>query len=149
MAVRFELDRTPLPAALTDEILVVGRLVFGTLDEKDVLWRMQNMPDLSVISARLGNELVGFKIGYAVTSKRYYSWLGGVIPAQRRLGIADSLMTRQHEWVFGRGYEVIETEVLKDNHAMQMLNERSGFRAAGVRFDGDPARVIYRRRGDR
>ena len=87
MAVRFELDRTPLSARLTDEILVVGRLVFGNLDETDVLWRLLNMPDLSVFSARLGYELVGFKIGYAVTSKRYYSWLGGVIPAHRRLGI--------------------------------------------------------------
>lgn len=145
MSLNYQLDQTPLPMALVDEILVLGRHVFGSLDSVDVTWRMQNMPELSVFSARMDAELVGFKIGYAATSKRYYSWLGGVALAQRRLGIAGELMAQQHNWVFSKGFEVIETEVLQDNHAMQLLNERSGFKAAGIRFDKDPSRIVYRK----
>ena len=41
--------------------------------------------------------------------------------------------------------EVIETEVLQRNHAMQQLNEASGFKAAGVRIDKAEARIVYRK----
>ena len=87
--------------------------------------------------------LVGFKLGYAVTSERYYSWLGGVHPCYQRRGIAANLMEQQHQWVRSAGYSVIETELIQTNHAMAKLNEATGFTAAGVRFDSSP-RVIYR-----
>ena len=44
------------------------------------------------------------------------------------------------------GFEVIETEVLQPNRAMQQLNEASGFQAAGMRFDKADSRIIYRKR---
>lgn len=103
MALNYQLDQMPVAMALVEEILVLGRHVFGTLDAADATWRMQNMPELSVFSARMEAELVGFKIGYAMTSKRYYSWLGGVALAQRRLGIARELMAQQHARVTERG----------------------------------------------
>ncbi len=102
------------------------------------------MPELSGFVARDESEIVGFKLGYAVTSERYYSWLGGVHPAYQRRGLATQLMKRQHQWIQAEGFKVIETELIQTNHAMGKLNEASGFTTAGVRFDTKP-RLIYRR----
>ena len=63
----------------------------------------------------------------------------------RRAGIARELMRRQHDWLRTRGYSVIETHAIQDNHAMARLNTRSGFVAVGfLTSDGTP-RVIYRK----
>jgi glutathionylspermidine synthase len=40
---------------------------------------------------------------------------------------------------------LIETEVLQENHAMQQLNEGSGFKASGMRFNETESRIIYRK----
>ncbi len=145
MEVTYHSAEAPLDQSLTGELLALAQRVFGTIEEDDIRWRLANMPVLTALTARCGSELCGFKIGYAVTSRRYNSWLGGVDPEHRRLGIAAELMRRQHDWVFASGFEVIETEVLQLNHAMQQLNEASGFNAAGVRFDKSEARIIYRK----
>ena len=54
-------------------------------------------------------------------------------------------MEQQHEWVASRGYQVIETETSQVNHGMAQLNERVGFVPAGIRYDFDRPRVIYRK----
>ena len=135
----------PVEESLIAEILDVAGRVFDDIDSEDIRWRLAHMPVLSVFAARDEDRLCGFKIGYAVTSHRYNSWLGGVDPGYRRAGIAAALMKRQHDWVVENGFDVIETEVLQENHAMQRLNESAGFKAAGVRFDKPEARVIYRK----
>ena len=143
--VNYEQAAAPLDDALVAEILYVAGRVFEEIDSDDIRWRLAHMPALTVFAARKEDRLCGFKIGYAVTSHRYNSWLGGVDPGYRRLGIAAALMQQQHDWVFANGFEVIETEVLQLNHPMQQLNESAGFNAAGVRFDKPEARIIYRK----
>lgn len=146
MTVTYLEAHAPLEETLVAGILDVAGRVFEQIDEDDVRWRLGRMPALSVFAAERDGALCGFKIGYAVTSRRYYSWLGGVDPASRRLGVALALMGQQHDWAFGAGFEVIETEVLQNNHAMQQLNERAGFIAAGMRFDKTEPRIIYRKK---
>ena len=146
MSVIYAQDLGPLSSKLTSELVSLTEKIFGPGDRLDGTWRIQNMPDLSSFTARNGDDLIGFKLGYAVTSQRYYSWLGGVHPSYRRAGIAGELMRRQHEWISSRGYKVIETEVVQTNHEMSRLNEESGFSVAGVRFDAEHPRVIYRKR---
>jgi ribosomal protein S18 acetylase RimI-like enzyme len=141
----YQQAQAPLSDSLIGEILDAARRVFEHVDAVDVCWRLEHMHALTVFAACHQDRLCGFKIGYAITSHRYYSWLGGVDPAYQRLGIAGTLMQRQHDWVFAKGFDVIETEVLQENHAMQQLNERSGFKTAGVRFDKPEARIIYRK----
>ena len=127
MALTFDLTTSPITRDFADRLLDLSIAVFGDDDRLDGSWRLQNMPDLSSITARDGNQLVGFKLGYAATSKRYYSWLGGVHPEHRRRGIALALMERQHEWIKSRGYQVIETEVAQANHGM--AQRTGGFRS--------------------
>lgn len=145
MTIDYVLQPGPLTDALTGEIIALAEAIFGADDRLDSRWRMQNMPDVCAVAARSGKDLIGFKVGYAVTATRYYSWLGGVHPEHRQSGIAGVLMRRQHAWIASRGYQVIETEVIQSNHRMSHLNERAGFLAAGVRFDKAQPRIIYRK----
>ena len=51
-----------------------------------------------ILAAYINNEPVGFKIGYETSSKQnFYSWMGGVLPKYRQLGIAERLMEYQEQ----------------------------------------------------
>jgi GNAT superfamily N-acetyltransferase len=143
--IAYSSHNAPVPQDLVNVAFALAVRVFGSIDAKDGSWRLERMPLANLFAGRSGGVLVGFKLGYAVTSERYYSWLGGVHPAFRGLGIARELMKLQHEWVAAQGFRVIETELVQDNHQMAMLNEDAGFRMAGMRFDGDRPRIVYRR----
>ena len=82
------------------------------------------MPDVSALLAIAAGSIVGYKVGYAKSQRKYYSWLGGVDPEFRRRGIASELMQRQHEWIAARGYTVVETAADQNNTAMAQVNLR-------------------------
>jgi predicted GNAT superfamily acetyltransferase len=101
------------------------------------------MPDVSVFLATSDSRLVGFKAGYAVGERKYYSWLGGVHPDFRRRGIAAELMQRQHRWLAERGYAVVETAVEQENTAMAQANLRHGFSVCGVRTEPQRVQILF------
>ena len=113
----------------------------GPFDFGDADWVLKNMPDVSVQVAVSDEELVGFKIGYAETPGRYYSYLGGVHSARRRCGIARQLATNQHAWVAARGYKGIETGAINSNTPMIALNLSMGFRVIGSYCRSDLPRI--------
>ena len=145
MDIAYRLALPPLPATLVGELAKLSTTIFGAEDRLDGVWRIEHMPDLTCFEARRSGELVGFKLGYAATSRRYYSWLGGVHPSYRRSGIARELMCRQHDWLLEKGYAFVETEIREDNHSMARLNTSCGFRAIGIKFAGDNPVIIYRK----
>lgn len=55
-------------------------------------------------------ELSGFKLGYALTEDVFYSWLGGILPDFRKLGLARELLANQEAWVKQHGYHAIEVK---------------------------------------
>lgn len=55
-------------------------------------------------------ELAGFKLGYALTDDVFYSWLGGILPDFRKLGLARELLANQEAWVKYHGYHAIEVK---------------------------------------
>ena len=134
----------PFDSNSVEEVFELAKLLFPTLQQEDFEWRINNMPLLSGFIARIDQSVVGFKLGYAVTSTRYYSWLGGVHPEHQKVGIARQLMKNQHDWLRDKGFAVVETEQIQTNHRMARLNESAGFNASGIRFDSKP-RTIYRR----
>jgi ribosomal protein S18 acetylase RimI-like enzyme len=146
MNVEYSLSEAPFSDAQIAELSRLALEVFPTLDEADSAWRLAHLPDVSCFEARQGDRLVGFKTGYAVTSKRFYSWLGGVHPDFRRRGIAGELMRRQHLWLSERGYQEVETRVDASNEVMAWLNMAVGYSAIGaIDVDGE-ARLICRKR---
>jgi ribosomal protein S18 acetylase RimI-like enzyme len=142
MNIEATLHSAPFGSNLIEDLAALGLLVFGESDLA-LAWRLSNMPDVSVFCARSQSRLVGFKAGYAMTERRYYSWLGGVHPDFRRRGIASALMDRQHAWLVERGYAVVETAANQENHAMAQANLRHGFSVCGLRTEPHRVQILY------
>lgn len=141
----FCLYESPIGADLNEEILELSETVFGSGDRLDSTWRINNMPKLTVFGVRHGNKLVGFKMGYAVTSRRYYSWLGGVHPEFRGSGLARKLMEQQHDWIRDNGFSIVETKVMEGNVAMRDLNTAAGFVPVGSTLTSDSKKIVLRK----
>ncbi|MEQ8745366.1 GNAT family N-acetyltransferase [Pyruvatibacter sp.] len=94
-------------------------------------WRLESMPDVTVFIAERDGAPVGFKAGYATALRRYYSWLGGVVPSARRQGIARALMREQHRWITASRFNHVECHVEQKNRAMIEANLKAGFVVAG------------------
>jgi GNAT superfamily N-acetyltransferase len=109
-------------------------------------WRLSRMPDASVFAAHDGEQLIGFKAGYALTEQRYYSWLGGVHPAWRRQGMAAQLADAQHRWLAQRGYTTVETASRAENHAMARMNLTLGFSIEGSKNEPEGLKVLWSKR---
>ena len=62
-----------------------------------------------LLVASHGGRSVGFKVGYADPDrlKHFHSWLGGVLPAYRRQGIAWKMLQQQEEWAQSQGFQTI------------------------------------------
>lgn len=60
---------------------------------------MSSKSKLLIITARDGERVVGYKMGYEITNDKFYSWLGGVNLLYRNQGIAASLMEMQHRYL--------------------------------------------------
>ena len=131
----------PYDDALITSLFDVVKQVFGGAKRNKLVWTLQSMPDVSVQVARK-DEIIGFKIGYALTPLRYYSYLGGVDEEHRRQGIALRLMREQHQWAQSAGYTSIETGATNSNVAMLTLNLRVGFRVFGSYARTEVPRVM-------
>ena len=103
-------------------------------------------PGLMLLVARIGEELLGFKMGYRRSEKEFYSWLGGVHPSARGQGLARRLMAAQHEWAVAQGYAFVRTETFNRHRAMLLLNIHSGFEVVGTLGEADGrVRIILRK----
>lgn len=137
-----ELHLPPFDDALLRSIDEASSLVFGEA-VASVRWRLKNMPAASAACARVDGGLVGFKLGYAMSETKYYSWLGGVVPAFRRRGIAGALMKAQHDWLAAQGVALVETAADQANVAMGRVNLAHGYRVAGLRAEPSRTQVLY------
>jgi len=102
-----------------------------------------------VLVARQHTTLVGFKAGYdRFQDGSFYSWLGGVVPEARRLGVAESLMQAQHQAVQQQGYSGIYVKTRNRFVGMRILLARNGYQIcgfAGAEGDADlrEARLLH------
>ena len=79
-----------------------------------------------------GGDIVGFKAGYdRFSDGSYYSWLGGVIPAYRGHGVAQSLLDAQEQWAVVRGYTRIFVKTRNKYVGMRILLARNGYQVCG------------------
>ena len=144
----YRLTKAPFSEPEIQELVGLAGKIFGSANATDISWRLEKMPDVTCFAAWSDGVPIGFKIGYALTSVRYYSWLGGVDQAFRRQGIAQALMDRQHAWIPENGYISVETGAQQDNLAMTRLNHVSGFQVVGIRFKNLGPDVTYEKRFD-
>lgn len=88
--------------------------------------------NIHLVVAYDGDIAVGFKLGYALDSTTFYSWLGGVIPEYEGVGVATSLMHLQHRWAVQNEFSKIKTKTRARFTRMLSLNIKSGFEIIGT-----------------
>jgi ribosomal protein S18 acetylase RimI-like enzyme len=92
-----------------------------------------------VMVAELEKQPVGFSCGYELRPSTYYSWLYGVHPDARRLGIASQLMDAEHAWARNQGYEMVRFECYNQHRPMLLLAISVGYDIVGIRWDSRTA----------
>jgi GNAT superfamily N-acetyltransferase len=127
----------PIPLQITEktkleegDIKVIVALLekaFGEFYAKTFYSTLNEQQKFHLALATVEDQPVGFKLGYQLDSVKFYSWLGGVLPEYRGLGIAADLMRFQHDWCKKAGYEKIQTKTQNRFRDMFILNLRHGF----------------------
>jgi len=88
--------------------------------------RLKGKPYL-ILVAVFGGKLVGFKVGYAWDKKVFYSWMGGVLPAFRRNGVAGILADVQAEWARKSGFTKLFFKTRNKHVDMIRFGLKKGF----------------------
>ncbi|BDM62793.1 N-acetyltransferase GCN5 [Shewanella sp. NFH-SH190041] len=75
----------------------------------------------------IAGELAGFKLGYALNDQIFYSWLGGVLPDYRNLGLAKHMLQQQEQWAKTQGYQVMQVKSSNRFRAMLTMLISRGY----------------------
>ncbi len=102
-----------------------------------------------ILTAYINKEPVGLKIGYETSFKQhFYSWMGGVLPKYRQLGIAERLMEYQEQWAMNTGYQRILVKTRTKHAAMIKLLQKHQFLQTGtIPYSPDKeTRILYEKK---
>ncbi|MGB6780386.1 MAG: GNAT family N-acetyltransferase [Planococcus citreus] len=121
------------PHGIAEEITALHRLIFG--GPGHWLEKLNRQETVLVYVALVDKCVVGYKIGYALDDQIFYSWLGGVRPDCRKLGIASELMRRQHADLQALGYGIVRTKTMNKWRGMLLLNIQTGFDVLKTEID--------------
>lgn len=123
------------PAPFLTSLLQLHQLIFEGESPKTVVDELHyhaGRGPLLIDLALIEEHLVGYKIGYERKPGHFYSWLGGVDPDFRGLGIAAVLLQNQHQWCRESGYRVVRTQTYNQWRGMLILNLKQGFNIVGT-----------------
>ncbi len=124
-----------------DVIKRLNRVIFG---EERVINTFER-DDLMMLLASLGDEPVGFKIGYKESRETFYSAKGGVLGAYRRRGISRQLLYAMTDRIRRKGYRVLAYDTFPNMHpGMTVMGLEEGFRV--TRADYNPTYKDFRLR---
>ncbi|MEM8901024.1 MAG: GNAT family N-acetyltransferase [Bacteroidota bacterium] len=86
-----------------------------------------------LLAASISQQLAGFKVGYASEKEGYfYSWMGGVLPEFRRMGIAKALAEFQEKWALRKGYSHIHMKTRNMHQNMLLFSISRDFQITHV-----------------
>lgn len=106
--------------------------------------RIKSRPHLA-LAAYIDNQPAGFKLGYAENEQTFYSWLGGVVPTYRRMGVAKALIEAQEHWAINAGYTCINVKSMNRYPGMLRLLIGTGYMIEGYEANGEPmeAKILF------
>ncbi len=93
--------------------------------------RLKSVPHLILIAFDNSNP-IGFKVGYE-RDGYFYSWMGGVLPAYRKMGVAQQLANKQETWAKQHNYPHITFKTRNHHRAMLMFALKNGFQIIGFK----------------
>lgn len=107
--------------------------------------RLDGVPHL-ILAAFDGRKAIAFKAGYE-REGYFYSWMGGVLPDYRHLGLAKRLAMKQEDWARAAGYHTITFKTRNQHKAMLIFALKNGFNIIGFREKEDIAanRILLRK----
>ena len=127
------------PASLDDLLLVDSQI--PEFDGRNTLSKLQarcaDIEHLALV-AYIDNEPVAYKLGYALNSNTFYSWLGAVAPKCRGQGIAQALLNAQEAWVKANNYRTIKVKSMNRFPAMLSMLIKNGYAITGYEDRGSP-----------
>ena len=97
--------------------------------------RFEGRHNISLLVALMEEQPVGFIIGYELMPSTYFSWIAGVLPDARRLGIATQLMQDQYSWASDHGYQLLRFECQNQHRPMLHVAINEGYDLVGIRYD--------------
>lgn len=133
---------TDITSGHLEIVAVLMRKIFGEWDSKLFHSVFDSQNRFFLLFAWVEGEAVGFKLGYELSPTEFYSWLGGVLPEFREIGIAKDLLNTQHEWCRQQGYKKVQTKTQSRFRDMLVLNIQSGFDVVGYQSSKDGPKII-------
>lgn len=98
---------------------------------------IQNSDSL-ILVAYVNNKPVGYVIGHdKFKDGSFYSWLGGVMPQYRKLGVYTILKKYQERVVKKRGYTSIKVKTWNRRIEMRIFLAKSGYNIVGFEEKAD------------
>jgi len=97
--------------------------------------RFRGRHNVSMLVAMLDDRHVGFTIGFELMPSTFFSWLCGVLPDFRRLGIATQLIKGQQAWAIDHHYSIIRFECQNQHRPMLHVAISEGYDMVGMRWD--------------
>ena len=87
--------------------------------------------------ARIGNDAVGFYLGFELKPDTHFTWLVGVVPEMRRAGIATQLMQAAEHRARSEGHRWMRFECDNRIRGFLHLGIANEYDIAGMRWDPD------------
>ena len=87
--------------------------------------------------ANIEQEPVGFALGFELKPSVFFGWLLGVLPSQRREGVASQLLEAMTTWAAEREYQGLRMECHNAHRPILHLAIEKNFNIVGVRWDPD------------
>ena len=113
---------------ILDEIVYLEEQVFPKPLTKEKIHReLSAKHNVSILIAYIEKIPVAYKVGFERSKRIYYSWIGGVDPKYRGVGLAKKLMEKQHHLARDLGYGIVCTQTDNSFKPMIILNLKSGF----------------------
>ena len=126
MKITYNIYNNTPPENMTNDVVNLYNKIFDVTSD-DLMNKVQQKSNVMFHLAIADDKVIGFKIGYELNEKKFYSWLGGVDPNYRKHGIASKLIEQQHQYLREHGYEVVQTKTMNRWRGMLLLNIKSGF----------------------
>jgi len=103
--------------------------------KENLAQRLKNRKSLLLIACE-NDKPIAYKLGYELSSKEFYSWLGGVVPDYRKRGVATKLREAQESWAIENGYSSISVKSMNQFPAMLQLLIASDYQITGYEDNG-------------
>ncbi|MDE3270462.1 GNAT family N-acetyltransferase [Pseudoalteromonas sp. G4] len=104
---------------LTDIAVIETQIPEFTSPKKlaDIQARIKS-PQYLLLVTYFNQEPVGYKLGYALSDKVFYSWLGAVLPSHRGHGLAQKKLDAQERWIIEHNYSYVQVKTMNRFRAM-------------------------------